>query len=152
MENRKNFLNEVARKLDIKNPSDWGNVKLHQIHKFGGVSLLSHYYNNSVFACLQSVYNGDFNLLIHALEIEWKKEWFSKVPNSYWKSMENRKMLMDQIAKKLNIKNPSDWGKVTQNCIYELGGCSLLTRYYNGSLFACLQSIYQGKSFSRKSH
>jgi hypothetical protein len=57
--------------------------------------------------------------------------------------MENRRNFLDEIAKKLNIKTPSDWGKVTYDYFCELGGGSLLG-YYHGSLFACLQSVYKG--------
>jgi hypothetical protein len=58
--------------------------------------------------------------------------------------MENRKNFLDEIAKKLNIKTPSDWGSVTTHMFFELGGSTLLKYYYNGSLFACLQSVYKG--------
>lgn len=58
--------------------------------------------------------------------------------------MENRKKFLDEIAVRLNIQSPSDWGKVTQQHIYDLGGSSLLSNYYNGSLFACLKSVYKG--------
>jgi hypothetical protein len=71
----------------------------------------------------------------------------SKLPKSYWKSIENRKNFLDEIAKKLNIKTPSDWGNVTLQCFYDLQGRSILKRY-NNSLFACLQSVYKGIYFS----
>lgn len=67
-----------------------------------------------------------------------------RLPNSYWKLEENRKLFLDDIAKKLSIKKPSDWGKVTVQHFYDLGGSSLLNNYYNGSLHACLQSVYKG--------
>lgn len=51
---------------------------------------------------------------------------------------------MDEAAKKLHIRKPSDWGKVTTFQMYDVGGCSLLTSYYNSSLYACLQSVYRG--------
>lgn len=57
--------------------------------------------------------------------------------------MENRRRFLDEVAMKLNIKNPRDWGKVTTRRFFELGGISLL-KYYNRSLFACLQSVYKG--------
>lgn len=60
--------------------------------------------------------------------------------------MENRRNFLDEIVKKLDIKKPSDWGKVTVKRFFELGGSSLLN-YYNGSLFGCLQSVYQGSAF-----
>jgi hypothetical protein len=85
-------------------------------------------------------------LLIFKKDTNWKREWFSnidKLPNSYWKSMENRRNFLDEIAKKLSINTPSDWGNVPIWRFYGLGGSSILN-YYNGSLFKCLQSIYKG--------
>lgn len=60
--------------------------------------------------------------------------------------MENRKKFLDEVANKLNIQNPRDWGKITTSQIHEIGGGSLLTTYYNGSLFYCLQSVYKGSN------
>jgi hypothetical protein len=146
MENRKNFLDEIAMKLNIKIPSDWGNITVQQLYELGGSSLLTHYYNGSLFKCLQSVYKGIFIIFILILikDTNWKREWFTKLPKSYWKSMENRRNFLDEIAKKLNIKTPSDWGKVTNQQLFEHGRSSLLGHYYNGSLFKCLQSVYKG--------
>lgn len=58
--------------------------------------------------------------------------------------MENRKKFMDEVAVKLDIKKPGDWGKVTLPTVYKLGAYSLINNYYDGSLFHCLQSIYPG--------
>lgn len=73
-------------------------------------------------------------------------EWFSKYPSSYWQSLDNCKKFLDEVAEKLNIKNPRDWGKVTGQLISDLGGTSLLSNYYDNSLFSCLQSIYAGNN------
>lgn len=80
------------------------------------------------------------------IDTEWKREWFSSLrfPSSYWKSLENRKMFLDEISKEFDIKNPSDCGKIPQQRIYDLGGSTLLLNYYGASLFNCLQSIYPG--------
>lgn len=51
-------MDDIATKLNIKKPSDWGKLTLQQIHQFGGASLLNTYYNDSIFACLQSIYTG----------------------------------------------------------------------------------------------
>ena len=66
-------------------------------------------------------------------------------PKSHWRSAANQRKLLDEVAIKLNIKNASDWGKITTRQFYEFGGSSLLTSYYNGSVFQCLQSVYKGK-------
>lgn len=65
------------------------------------------------------------------------------MPKSYWQSTSNRKKFIELIAKKLKIKEPREWGKVTKSRFCELGGASILL-YYNGSIFHCLQSLYKG--------
>lgn len=47
---------------------------------------------------------------------------------------------MDKIKEKLSIKEPRDWGRVTSK---EINNTSLLNRY-KGSLYRCLQAVYQG--------
>lgn len=56
---------------------------------------------------------------------------------------------MDEIAKKCSIKTPSDWGNLTTHQVQRLGATSMLSRYYRGSLFACLSSIYKGFKFDK---
>lgn len=70
----------------------------------------------------------------------------SKRPRLFWKSIDNRKNLLDQIAFKLNIKNPRDWGRITTEKFKELGGGTLLS-YYNNTLIKCLKSNYAGRNF-----
>lgn len=70
-------------------------------------------------------------------------EWFSKSSQSYWKSYGNCKRFLDEVAVKLHVKSPNDWGRIKIQQIIELGGASIL-RQYKGSLFACLQSVYKG--------
>lgn len=53
---------------------------------------------------------------------------------------------MGDIALKLDIKKPSDWGAVSVDQIRELGGHLLIKSYYQGSLFQCLQSLYPGSN------
>lgn len=60
MENRKQFLEEVKTKFQIKKPSDWGKLSTQQFIKAGGATLLTKYYDDSLFKCLQSVYDGIF--------------------------------------------------------------------------------------------
>lgn len=150
MANRKNLMDGIASKVGIKRPSDWGQVTIQQVHQLGGGTLLNKYYNGSLFTCLESVYKGFSTHLLYFLiyiDIKWERKWFRNrpnVPKNYWKSMENQKKFMDELAIKLNIKDPRDWGKQTTRVIYELGKGSLLNGYYNNSVFSCLQAVYKG--------
>lgn len=74
------------------------------------------------------------------------RKWFSRVPKSHWYSVENQRIFLDEVAMKLKIKKASDWGKVGAKYLYALGGAGIL-KYYNDSIFNCLQSIYKGRVF-----
>lgn len=50
---------------------------------------------------------------------------------------------MNEVAIKLNIKCPRDWGRVKAKRFKELGGRAILS-YHNDSLFCCLKAIYEG--------
>lgn len=51
-------MEKMKVKFNIKEAKDWGGVRVEDIHRFGGGSILSYYYNNSLFNCLRSVYPG----------------------------------------------------------------------------------------------
>lgn len=62
MENCTKFLETMKNKFHIQEPRDWGKITVQQIQKNGGRTLLL-LYGNSLFACLQSIYNGFFLLI-----------------------------------------------------------------------------------------
>lgn len=137
MENRKKFIEKVAFELDIKNPSDWGKVNIHQVYELGGTTLLKKYYKDSLFGCLQAIYK----------DVEWQREWFSNpfhVAKLYWEHAENHKIFLDKIATHLHIKSPSDWGKVTTRHLRQFRFGNFLKKFYNNSLFTCLSFVYKG--------
>lgn len=145
IENRRRILNNIQLKFDIKEPRDWGKITVKEIRKHGGVSLLSNYYNNSLFSCLQATYPGIPRTVV-TLDVAWKREWFPALPTfpkAHWNSVENRRKFLDKVKVKHNITEPNDWGKLTTRDIKKAGGISLLKKY-KGSLFACLQSVYNG--------
>lgn len=137
-------MEKVAKKLNIKQPSDWGTVNRKQIKETIGLTLLRQY-NFSLLSCLRSVYKGTCSPNKESpsfLEIDWKTEWF-KVPNSYWTSKQNMRQYMDSIALKLHVRSPKEWGQISNRLFKESGGGSLLL-YHKNSLFFCLQSAYEG--------
>lgn len=57
IQNRRNFLENFARKNGISKPSDWGNVTIQQIKESGGNSLLK-CYSGSLIKTLEGVFPG----------------------------------------------------------------------------------------------
>lgn len=60
-----------------------------------------------------------------------------------WNTIESHRNFLEKLKVKFQIREPSDWGKVTIQDINAHGGASLL-KYYQSSLFKCLQSIFTG--------
>jgi len=61
----------------------------------------------------------------------------------HWKSLSNQREYFDNLAKKLDIKEPDDWYYISVRQIEkQFGGRGILNRYYNGSLIKALQAIY----------
>lgn len=63
----------------------------------------------------------------------------------FWDVKENQKQFFDSLAKKLHIKSPSDWGKVTSQYVKENKGSSLL-HMYNNSVSNALRYVYPGNA------
>jgi hypothetical protein len=56
----------------------------------------------------------------------------SSKPWGFWKNIENQRVFMNSLAKKLNVKQPSDWEKVSRLDILQHGGHFI--RQYQGSI------------------
>lgn len=63
--------------------------------------------------------------------------------NGFWSIKGNQKEFFDEIAARLKITSPSDWGKLSPKVINQHGGSSIIKKY-NGSFFQALQQVYPG--------
>lgn len=82
--------------------------------------------------------------------MSWNKEWFpyiSTFPKGYWTLKINQRNFLDNLASKLNIEEPRDWGSITIHQVSAHGGITLLGNYQQ-SLFRTLKSVYPGFSLS----
>lgn len=132
------MIDEIAKKLNIKSYRDWKKVTPAQIKQIGGNDDAN---NEILFAILSE--------LGWLMKVETKRS-IPRFPKSYFHSTKNQKNFMDMVASKLQIKTPSDWGKVTVQQVHEHGGGSLVSNYYNSSLFTTLQTIYKGFVLTKK--
>jgi hypothetical protein len=118
--NQKQFLDSVAKKLNIKQMSDWYNVshkvdfdlintsdKDKDLLDVGGRSVLQKH-KESPLRLLSSVYP----------EHEWLP-WKFNCPRNFWKDANNQRKFMDWAAKELKLKEMDDWYNVTEK-VYNL--------------------------------
>eukprot|EP01114_Cavostelium_apophysatum_P018560 TRINITY_DN5768_c0_g1_i1.p1 TRINITY_DN5768_c0_g1~~TRINITY_DN5768_c0_g1_i1.p1 ORF type:complete len:326 (+),score=71.27 TRINITY_DN5768_c0_g1_i1:53-1030(+) len=126
---RRKFLDELGKKLNYKSYEDWYHVKQEDFTKNGGVTFIKRY-DNSPYKILSAVYT----------EYEWKPHKFSTVPRGYWNSLHHQRLQMDEIAKKLQVKEWEDWYSVHSDDIALHGGGGLLDIYR--SVLRLLENVY----------
>lgn len=137
--NQRNFLEEFATKFGIHQPNEWGKVTISDIKKGGGATFIINHHQSNVRKALAENFP----------DINWKREWFYRsnrmYNKDYWNNPNNSKSFLHDIANRLDIKKPEDWGKVTRQTIKEHKGRYLLEKH-RGSLFLTLQSVFPGTS------
>ena len=69
----------------------------------GGEHLLKHVYKGSLGYLLEDIYP----------EYKWLQWKFNKVPKLFWEKLENQKSFIKCASQQLNIKDMSDWYKIT---------------------------------------
>lgn len=77
--------------------------------------------------------------------MDWSQYWVAMKSSNYWEDSENIRKFLEQIARVIGVKKPSDWGNLTQARFEELGGSALLHRH-KLSLKNILKIGYPGES------
>ena len=69
-------------------------------------------------------YGSLYDILVRVYpEHQWDRLKFeNRVPPGYWVETDNRVQFLEQIAKKIGIKDMSDWYKVKKSTIIKYGG------------------------------
>lgn len=125
---QKEFLDEFAKKMNIKSVEDWSFVSHKLLKEHGGSGLLKRYQYN-LFKALQSVYpDKEWNLFSS----------ISRLPRGFWDSTENHRLFLDNFAAIHNINSVEDWSSVSTDDIKAAGGTCILEKY--SSFFDCLNS------------
>lgn len=122
-------LDKFKEEKGIKNHSDWKNLSVKEFIAFeGGIGILNQY--SSYYEMLQTIYpKEDWNIFQDV----------KKVSRNYWKSKENQKKFLDQLAIELNINSLDDWLMMDNKKFGEKGNY-LIKKY--GSLHKLLNSLY----------
>src|SRR3990167_6712006 len=129
-ENQIEFMNNLAKKLNIKKPEEWYDVKVTDIKKHGGRGLFRMY--STYYELLTSLYPS----------IQWRVEKFPQLPANYWRDTVNQRKFMDSLVEALQIdkNNPNDWKKIKLKHIKKHGGRSLLSYY--PTLYVLIKTLF----------
>lgn len=124
-ENRRAFMDGIARDFGVKSPKDWKKVTTKQVAEKGGGSLLQRH-NGSLLRTLREVYAGE---TYQGTPIKWDA--FTCRPNlppGHWSIAGNVKELLDRAKAKFKVNTTKDWYRVSQAQIRQLQGGGLLRK------------------------
>jgi hypothetical protein len=130
---RKQFLDGIAKKLKMKDLSEWYSVKKTDKIWRGGYKMLHQHYNDSPSKALKYIYP----------EYPWVPWHFTKVPRNFWNSSKNRREYFDWLRGQLGFKKMEDWYFLTVEH-FKLNGGNGILHYFGGSIFKSLQSVFPG--------
>ena len=99
--NRRRYMTWLGERLGFKSARDWYSVLYDDFVANYGTQFMK-IYHKSPIAALQEYFPRH----------TWNEWMFIRVPAGYWDEPENRKRYMRWLAKKLNVKRPSEWHKV----------------------------------------
>jgi len=144
--NQRQFIQHLAKKLNIKEPSDWYSITMEQIDANGGTVLLQlskrAHSNLSPLpgSALRLIYNHSPSAIVTSLVpthkfLPWK---FSSVRKNFWDDRSCRQEYMEWLRQTLGYYALEDLYKLNIASVSGHGGmeclCPIPSRYPNSSL------------------
>lgn len=75
-------------------------------------------------------------------EHQWDPQAFaSKAPRGYWSDVNHRRLLLEKVAKEMDVRSPEEWGCVAREDVRRLGGVALLHNH-GGDMRAMLEKAF----------
>eukprot|EP01114_Cavostelium_apophysatum_P003467 TRINITY_DN1335_c0_g4_i6.p1 TRINITY_DN1335_c0_g4~~TRINITY_DN1335_c0_g4_i6.p1 ORF type:complete len:879 (-),score=171.48 TRINITY_DN1335_c0_g4_i6:765-3401(-) len=135
VKNRKDFMDDLAQKLNFTKWEDWYRVRHQDIVDNGGAAIMRYY--SSISELVATIYP----------ENPWRMWDFEQTPKGYWADTANQRKFFDEMAKAFNISSEDDWYNVSTKDITSFGGSTILISAYGGSLSKTLMTVYPEKNW-----
>lgn len=128
-QNHRLFFDWFASQYNITKPEDWYNIKLEDIVREGGSSLIQLYQKN-LFVALSTIYP----------EHKFKAWKFFRIPRGFWNQPAHIREMMSDISEQLHITKLDDWYRVTWQQFVDLGAAQIIRKF--GTISGLLQYVY----------
>lgn len=134
--NQREFMDSLAKKLNLKEFDDWYQVSKDEIIEHGGGGLLKLKYDGDHVQMIKNIFQKDFQFLSYRFRT--KK---NHPETCHWDDIHIQRYFMDSLAASLKIRNLDEWYNISAKQLENFGGCSLLNMY-GRSISTLLQSVY----------
>ena len=125
--NHKKYFDFLSKTLNIQNNEDWYDVKMNDIYKTGGSTLLSTCYEDSLFKALTIIFpNIKFD--------QWKFKYLdmnTEPPPKEVVTQEEYKKIVEILSDKLKIKTLDDWYRIGKQQL-ATANVNLIVKRYGG--------------------
>lgn len=135
-ENRRNFMERVAREEGVSEAADWRKVTYKTVARYGGQALLKRY-GDSLAAALEDIFPEESITAVKVRE---------RLPKSHWADKRHQREFLEGLARKLNVTTKEGWRNVTTAAVERFGGVGLLARH-GRSLLSALEAVYPEESW-----
>lgn len=117
-ENQLDYLQWFSDQRNMKRKEDWYNITTRDLLVNGGDGILVQY-NNSISSMLTEVFPD------HKWQI-WR---FQQVPKGFYDNLDNKRDYFDWLEDELEIKELSDWYRISLDQIAKIGPTTLFKKY-----------------------
>ena len=114
--NQREFLESIRNQVGVRTLNDWKHIKIKEIIKYGGGSLLRLY--PSYLDAIKTIYP----------DIHWNEHDFKSISSSskFYSSIDNQRLFFDTLCESLHLKSPIELSKLSSKEIRLKGFIFLL--------------------------
>ncbi len=131
IENHTIYANWLYEKMGYTHQDDWYKLTTSIIYNNKGRDLINKYYHGSHIKFLQTIFP----------EYEWLEWKFNRVPNGFWRNIENHKKYANYLGQILKYTKMEDWYNIIGDDISNNNGCGL-SHYYDDSPIKFLRAVF----------
>eukprot|EP01125_Pyxidicula_operculata_P018483 TRINITY_DN655_c0_g1_i3.p1 TRINITY_DN655_c0_g1~~TRINITY_DN655_c0_g1_i3.p1 ORF type:complete len:416 (-),score=39.96 TRINITY_DN655_c0_g1_i3:123-1370(-) len=131
IENQKEYIMWLKLELGITEPTQWYKLTTKKVEENFGYALLHHHYKSSVYLMLK----------VLVPDHEWLPWLFDRIPQNYWKSIENQRKFLAWVESNLELKDRLYWYTVKHATLIQNHGNPML-KLYQDSPYKMLKTVY----------
>jgi hypothetical protein len=134
LNHQRNKLEEIGKQFGVKELDDWYKVPRRDVLK--KISFLSSHYNSKLLTALKVLYPNH----------PWDPSLFSRTPVGHWNDLNNQKRKLEEVGKKLGVKELEDWYFVSRKKVRET--IPFIFKRHENNFLTVLQKLYPQHSWN----